>query len=143
MRPVNRMMRRGTSNAEVAFTVLAGACLAVFPLIGITSVFCAYTAHRFRLNHLLIQAVNVVAFPLQLALLIPFIRLGETVFRAKERMPYSLGQMLEMLAAEPHQVLGTFLNATLYAVGAWCLTVLPILAVLAVLCIRRTRMTAV
>jgi uncharacterized protein (DUF2062 family) len=127
---MGRMMRRSTSPVEVLFTVMTGLFLGVFPVIGITSVFCAYAAHRFRMNHLLIQAANYLAFPLQLALLIPFIRLGEAVFRAKESMPYTLGQMLEMLGAEPLQVLGRFLNATLYAVGAWTLTVFPVMVFL-------------
>jgi uncharacterized protein (DUF2062 family) len=129
-RRVRGLIRRGTSGPEVVGTVLAGAALAVFPVLGITSLMCAYVAHRLRLNHLLIQAVNYLALPLQLALFVPFVALGERLLGREGTMPTSLGRMLEMLSERPSRLFGMFLEATGIAVGAWCLTVLPLLGVI-------------
>ena len=118
-------IRQGMTPGEIALTVGTGVGLGIFPVLGISSVFCAYVAYRFRLNHLLIQAVNYLSLPLQLLLLIPFARLGEELFRVRAATPYSLGEMLEILMSQPERFLGFFLSAILCAVGAWFLTVFP------------------
>ena len=124
---VRGMIRHGTSRKEVVLTVLVGTGIAVFPVLGVTALICAGVAHRFRLNHILIQAVNYLALPLQLLLFIPFVRLGESVFGHEGMTPDSLGPLFETLAERPLQVFVLFLKASWVAIGAWALTVLPLL----------------
>ena len=75
-------IRQGLSPHEIAVTVAVGLCCSVPPVIGVTTILCTLAAVRLRLNQPLIQAVNVLAYPLQLLLLVPFLRAGEWLFQA-------------------------------------------------------------
>ena len=67
------------------------------------------------------QAANYLAYPLQLALLIPFIRLGETLFGAP-RLPLSLEVLSGALRADAWGTLHTFWTTLWHAGVAWLLT---------------------
>jgi len=56
--------------------VVFGTC----PILGITTPLCLLVAFIFRLNHIVIQTVNYLVYPLQLAMVIPFIAFGERIY---------------------------------------------------------------
>lgn len=124
------LVRRGTTGRELVVTILAGVFLAVFPVYGITAIFCAWVAYRYHLNQLIIQVVNFLALPLQLLLFVPFVRLGEWIFRSEGMEPHSLAQLKETLAAHPLNVFRYFVDVFGVAIVGWALTVLPLLLLL-------------
>ena len=65
---------------KCALTLCVGAALGVMPLLWGTSLLCILLAHFFRLNHGVLQSVNYLLYPLQLALLVPFFKLGVWLF---------------------------------------------------------------
>jgi uncharacterized protein (DUF2062 family) len=74
-------LKQGLSPEKLALCVALGSVIGVFPAIGTTTLLCAFAAWLLRLNQPAIQTVNYVVYPLQFALLIPFYRLGEWLFR--------------------------------------------------------------
>jgi hypothetical protein len=52
------------------------------PVVGVPTVLCAALAFGLRLNLPAIQAANYAAMPFQLALIVPFVRLGGRLFSA-------------------------------------------------------------
>lgn len=139
LHPLRWLVTHGMTPIEAAWTVVIGALIGLFPVVGVTSVFCAYAAQRLRLNHLLIQAVNYLVFPLQLLLLIPFIRLGESILEPGKPVELDLEGIAAMLEAGPGQVLGTFLRAAGRAILAWSVTILPLLILVFLGVARRLR----
>ena len=67
---------QGISPRRLALTLALGFAIGCIPVIGIPTVLCATVALALRLNFPAIQAANYAAMPLQLALIVPFIRLG-------------------------------------------------------------------
>ena len=65
------------SPRKLALTIALGVALGILPLFWGASLLCVAVAWAFRLNQVCLQVVNYLAWPLQLALLIPFYRLGE------------------------------------------------------------------
>ena len=57
-----------------------GLLIGINPVIGTTTLLCLAVAFRFRLNVVASQIANHAMFPLELALVVPFIRLGSRVF---------------------------------------------------------------
>lgn len=137
LHPFRWLVSHGLKPVDAVWTAVIGLLIGIFPALGATSFLCALVAQRLRLNHLLIQGMNYLFFPLQLILLVPFVRLGERIFRPERPMDLTLDEILAMLRDEPARLLDTFLDATLRAVGAWSLTVLPILGVVLFLASRR------
>jgi hypothetical protein len=66
----------GISPQRLALTLALGFVLGCIPLVGVPTGLCVVLAVAFRLNLPAIQAANYVAMPFQLALIVPFVRLG-------------------------------------------------------------------
>ena len=80
--PLVDLLSQGMAAEAIALSVALGLVLGVFPIFGFPTLFCTLAAAALRLNLPAIQCVNYLAYPLQFALLIPFIRLGDWLFRA-------------------------------------------------------------
>jgi hypothetical protein len=101
-------------------------------MLGTTTLLCVGAAFAFRLNQPAMQLVNYLAYPLQLALLIPFIRLGERLFGVAA-MPLSLSAMLGALKVDTFGTIALFWSRIWHACVVWALLVLPAMALLALL----------
>lgn len=69
----------GLSPEDVALIVAVGLVLGVFPVYGCPTLLCVIAAFVFRLNLAVIQLVNQLSSPLQIALWIPLGRIGARV----------------------------------------------------------------
>ena len=118
--PIVEQLTQGLSSDTIALTIAVGLCIAVIPIIGVTTALSFLAAWALRLNQPIIQAINWTSYPLQLLLILPFIRLGEKLFHAP-RMRFSLDELLAMAKADPLGTL-TKLGATFgHAAAAWFL----------------------
>jgi hypothetical protein len=81
LEPVLALSRQGMADEAIALSIALGVVLGVFPVFGCPTIFCALAALALGLNLPAIQAVNYLAYPLQLILLAPFLCLGRWMFR--------------------------------------------------------------
>jgi len=65
---------------NLALSLTVGICLALFPVFGMTFLLGVMVAIVFRLNHLIVQSLNLLLAPVQLLLIYPFIKAGNLVF---------------------------------------------------------------
>lgn len=119
-RPIRELLQHGTSPEKIALCLSCGMTLAVFPVIGATTLLCLAAALILRLNLPAIQAVNYLASPLQLALLLPLIRAGELLFGAPP-LTFSATEIFSLVRDTPGVAIATLWNSTLRAVVAWAL----------------------
>lgn len=118
--PLIDLLRQGITPEKLALSISLGITLGVTPVLGSTSLLCFLAAVLLRLNLPAIQLVNYLVYPLQFALLVPFLRLGGWLFgNETARMP--LGEMLEMVRDDFWGAMVLFGPATLQAVAAWAL----------------------
>jgi len=68
------------STEKLAASLALGFVLGLFPVFGIPTVLCGAAAALWRLNLPALQLMNYLAYPLQIALLWPFARLGGALF---------------------------------------------------------------
>jgi hypothetical protein len=86
--PILALLRMGATPRTLAWSIAAGLVIGINPVIGTTTLVCLAAAFSFRLNLVASQIANHAMFPLELALVIPFIRLGSRVFHTAA-MPLS------------------------------------------------------
>jgi uncharacterized protein (DUF2062 family) len=120
VKPVLDLLRQGTKPEEIALSIACGLVLGIFPSLGWTTLLCFVAAVTFRLNIPAMQLVNYLMYPVQLALLIPFIRAGELLFHST-RLPLSLIQILAMIKAGVWHSIKVLWLATLHAIAVWAL----------------------
>jgi uncharacterized protein (DUF2062 family) len=121
VRPLLELLRQGVTPERLALSIALGATLGVFPALGLTTTMCAIVALVFRLNLPAIQLVNYFVYPLQIALLIPFFRLGEKLFRAPH-LPLSVPQIYAMIHTSVTGAVRALWTTTWHAIVGWCLT---------------------
>ena len=114
------LLTQGISPEKIALSIAFGIVLGIFPVLGSTTILCAAAALIFRLNLPAIQLVNFLIYPVQLFCLLPFIRLGEILFRAAP-LTLSLAQMLAMARADLPQAIANLWLAELHAMSVWLL----------------------
>jgi uncharacterized protein (DUF2062 family) len=124
VRPVLDLLRQGVTPRKIALSIALGIVIGVFPAIGWTTLLCFVFALVLRLNPVAIQLVNYLMYPVQIALLIPFVRLGEFLFRAA-RMPLNLEQIRHLIRVDTMGAIRTLWTATWHAAIAW-LVVAPL-----------------
>ena len=127
--PVLALLRQGVTPEKIAISIGLGMILGVFPVLGATTLLCAGAALLLRLNLPAIQLVNFVMYPLQLGLLIPFIRLGERLFHQRP-VELSLAQIVTKIHANAGQAIRDLWVISLHAVAAWFVVALPAVVVL-------------
>jgi uncharacterized protein (DUF2062 family) len=83
-------MRQGISPQRLAL----GLAIGCIPVVGIPTFMCGALALAFRLNLPAIQAANYAVMPLQLAMIVPFVRLGGRIFVFRPQVPFSARLLL-------------------------------------------------
>jgi uncharacterized protein (DUF2062 family) len=78
--PILALLRMGATPRSLAWSIAAGLLIGINPVIGSTTLLSLAVTFRFRLNLVATQIANHAMFPLEVVLLIPFIRLGSHVF---------------------------------------------------------------
>ncbi|HKS94044.1 MAG TPA: DUF2062 domain-containing protein [Gammaproteobacteria bacterium] len=114
------LLSEGMTPHKIALTLALGVMLGATPVLGTTTILCALAAVVLRLNLPLIQAVNFLAYPLQLLLLIPFMQVGQWIFH-QPPLPFTRSQLLELLHSGFRHALEQLWLYSLHGVVAWLL----------------------
>lgn len=118
--PVLAQLRQGISVERIAWTIAFGVTLGMFPLLGTTTLLCALVAWALKLNQPIMHAFNWIVYPLHLATIPLFIRLGERLYGAPP-VTFSLPKMLAAFRADPMQFGRDFGMAAWHGISAWLL----------------------
>lgn len=116
--PILDLLRQGITPEKIALSIALGIALGVTPVIGSTTILCLLVAIVFDLNLPAIQLVNCIVYPLQFALLVPFIRMGAWIF-AEQPAKISVARILNLIRADVWSAIGTLWTATMHALVAW------------------------
>jgi len=118
------IMTCGLTPKKLALTICLGIALGIMPLIWGTTVLCIVFAHILKLNHAALQSINYLLYPAQLALLLPFYKLGSRLFSWGPPVPAHIVASLMHAPGDSVHLLGWILAKSL---AAWLVTVVPIM----------------
>jgi uncharacterized protein (DUF2062 family) len=126
--PLLALLRQGVAPRALALAVALGAGIGIFPVLGISTLALTGLALPLRLNLPAIQLVNYLVSPLQLLLIIPFLRLGEWLLGAPP-LPMTLEQGIGMLSNGILQAVSALSGAIVHAAAGW-FAVMPLVILL-------------
>jgi len=127
IRPVLDLLRQGITPEKLALSLALGVVLGVFPALGWTTALCALAAVFLRLNIPAIQLINYFMYPAQIALLLPFFRLGEKLFHAPH-LPISAPRIYAMASADFWGAIKFLWGTTWHAMVGWSILA-PLVAI--------------
>ena len=120
IKPVVKLLSQGVTPEKLALSLALSAALAVIPAFGWSVWLCGIAGLAFGLNLPAMQVVNYFLYPAQVALLLPFFRLGEKLFRAPH-LPLSVSHIVSMAHANLWGAIKLLWNTTWHAVVVWAL----------------------
>jgi len=111
---------QGITPSKISLTIALGLNLGIFPILGTTTILCAVAGLWLKLNQPVIQLVNWIASPLQLMLILVFVRLGEWLLRAPH-LQLSIPLLIRKFHDSPMNFLREFGLTGLHGIIAWLL----------------------
>lgn len=115
-------LRQGISPRRLALTLALGLAIGCIPVVGIPTLVCAGLALLLRLNLPAIQAANYAVMPLQLALIVPFVRLGGWLIASGSNQALKANALLH---SSPAQVITQMGSLAGQALLAWVVIAAP------------------
>lgn len=123
-------LRQGISPRRLALTLALGFAIGCIPVVGVTTALCVVVALSLRLNFPAIQAANWIAAPLQLLLILPFVRLGGRLFAFGSVRATEIGSLLH---ASPLAMISHVGSMAGQALLAWLLIAVPAVVLMTVM----------
>ena len=122
LRPIRAQLVQGVAPDQIAATLAVGTACSLFPIFGITSLVNLGVGLSLRMNQPILQALNQVLGPLQLALILIYVRVGEFIWQSVERQLTLTEMLREFRERSLWDFLQQFSWAGVHALTAWLLT---------------------
>ncbi|MEQ8425229.1 MAG: DUF2062 domain-containing protein, partial [Cyclobacteriaceae bacterium] len=106
-------------------TCALGVIIGILPIWGVTTLVCFAIAAIFRVNVVILQLVHYFVYPLQLVLIIPFIKTGTFLFGVNP-IPYAISELSDRFAADFWGELKQVGVALSLGVGVWAVASIPL-----------------
>lgn len=120
--PLLGLLTQGLSPEKIALMLGVGSVCSLFPFLGFTSLLNLAAGWALRLNQPLLQGLNQLLGPVQLVMIVVYVRWGEWIWRVEE----GRFTLTDMLRTFRDASLGEFLRqfgwAGIHAATAWALT---------------------
>jgi uncharacterized protein (DUF2062 family) len=130
--PVLAQLRLGVTPRKLALSLALGVVVSVMPVLGITALVAVALGALLRLNQPAILAANYAAYPLQIALFLPFFQAGAWITRGPP-VSVSLAQIRAEMAEGLWATIARYSEANLRALAAWAIVAVPATLLLAFL----------
>jgi uncharacterized protein (DUF2062 family) len=116
--PILELLRQGVTPEKIAMSLAFGLGFGIFPVLGVSTILCTIVAVVLRLNLPAIQLVNYLAAPIQIALIIPFVRVGEHLLQLAPQ-PLSISAGFKLMAIGVVHAVTVLWDAIVHAALGW------------------------
>jgi uncharacterized protein (DUF2062 family) len=123
--PIAVQLTQGITPEKIALTLSVGSALALFPILGTTTLLCILAGILLKLNQAIIQLVNMLCASIHFPLIVCLFRLGHLMFG----VPYThfgpgmVHRMLDTFWEDPTRFFERFGVDALHAIAAWAIIV--------------------
>ena len=118
-------LKKGFTHEKIAISITLGAVIGIIPVYGITTVVVSVLALSLRLNMVVMQAVHYILHPIQIALFIPFFKVGE-IFLRGSTVEVSFSEYIHLFRTDFWAGLNELWKLNLSAVIVWGIISIPL-----------------
>ncbi len=120
--PVLAQLKQGLTPDRIALTIAVGSAIAMFPILGTTTLICLIVGVFMKLNQPIIQAVNYACTPIHLPFIWLSMKWGERLFEVKHsRLEFSV--MRKLLMEDPLKFVTEYGQTAFHAIVVWAILV--------------------
>jgi len=118
--PIAVQLTQGITPEKIALTLAVGSALALFPILGTTTLLCLLAGILLRLNQPIIQIINALCTPIHLPVIFCMVRIGSWMFNVQSTH-MGIRMMNHMLWEDPRDFFERFGITAVHAIAAWAL----------------------
>lgn len=118
--PIVLQLTQGITPHKIALTIAVGSALALFPILGTTTLLCFVVALMLRLNQPIIQLLNQALWPVHVPAIFLCVHFGEKLFGVHHGR-FSIRQMGELFWHHPARFFHDFGELAFHAAVAWAI----------------------
>ncbi len=120
--PIVAQLTQGLTPQKIALTIAIGSSIAMFPILGTTTLICLIVGVFMKLNQPIIQAVNWACTPIHIPFIFYSFKWGELAFgSAHTRLEMRV--MRRLLVDDPLRFVQDYSTTALHAVVIWAILV--------------------
>lgn len=123
--PFKALLNEGITPHKLALCLVFGTAFGIIPVIGVTTALCIIIAFILKLNKPAIILINFFVYPLQLLLLIPFIKIGEWLFDLGQSQ-LTISSVINIFKNEWFNAFSEIGSYILSGTIAWLIIMLPV-----------------
>ncbi len=124
IRVIRDGLKKGFSQRKIAISITLGVIIGIIPVYGITTLMVSVLALSLRLNMIVMQAVHYILHPIQIALFIPFFKLGD-LFLKGSSVKFSVSEYIHLFKTDFWAGLNEIWKLNLSAVIVWLIISIP------------------
>lgn len=133
--PLKKIILAGISIEKLAVSLTIGLIVGLIPIYGITTLLVGGIAIALRLNFIAVQIAHYIVHPVQIALLVPFLKIGDSLL-LKSDSSFTVKQYIGLFKADFWGAMHDLWLINLSAIGVWLILSIP-LSILVYYCLFR------
>ena len=120
--PIVAQLTQGLTPHKIALTIAIGSSIAMFPILGTTTLICLLIGIVMKLNQPIIQAVNYACTPIHFPFIFYAFRWGDRLFgTTHNRLEFRA--MMRLLHQHPIDFVTTYSMTAVHAIIIWAVLV--------------------
>ena len=127
--PIKKALKNGISHKRLAISLALGITIGLIPFYGLTTLLAGLVAVSLRLDFVVMQAVHYIVQPIQIALIIPFLKAG-SIFVPSTGVEFTIKEYIAHFKSDFWMALGDLWKINLSAIIIWAVIAVPLFYIL-------------
>lgn len=119
------LLKQGLTPKELIQSVIVSGLISIIPILGVSTFMITTVSLKLKLNFPVMISLNYLMWPVQILLIIPFIRVGEFIFSVP-RNNHSVEEIISSFQNSFFQTLSQLSFELLCGLGGWFFTAFPV-----------------
>lgn len=119
------LLKQGLTPKELSQSIIVSGLISTIPILGVSTFMITTVSLKRKLNLPVMISLSYLMWPIQILLIIPFIRVGEFIFSVP-RHHHTVEEIIGSFQSGFFQTLSQLSFELLCGLGGWLLTAVPI-----------------
>jgi hypothetical protein len=119
------LLKQGLTPKELSQSIIMSGLISTIPILGVSTFMITTVSFKRKLNLPVMIALSYLMWPVQIMLIIPFIRVGEFIFSVP-RNHHTVEEIITSFQNSFFQTLSQLSFELLCGLGGWFLTAVPV-----------------
>ncbi|HWS60838.1 MAG TPA: DUF2062 domain-containing protein [Flavobacterium sp.] len=121
------LLKQGLTPKELSQSLIVSGLLSTIPILGVSTFMITTVSLKQKLNLPIMISFSYLLWPVQILLIIPFIRVGEFIFSVPQNH-HTIERIINSFQTSFFQTLSLLTFELLCGLGGWLLTAVPLAA---------------